>query len=63
MTLRDRFYRAETAEEIAEICRLEAEQNGGPFWCPTCGVELSADDTIPCQFDYAGYKCGVELRR
>lgn len=30
--LRARMNRAETAEEIAEICRLEAEIMGGPFY-------------------------------
>lgn len=30
--LRDRFYSAETAEQFAEIARLEAEILGGPFF-------------------------------
>lgn len=30
--LRARFWRAETAEEHAEICRQEAELMGGPFY-------------------------------
>lgn len=50
--------KAETGEDWAEICRLEAEQAGGPFYCPTCGIELSAADTIPCELEY-GEKCGV----
>jgi hypothetical protein len=33
--LRDRMDRAETAEEFAEIARLEAEALGGPFYCLT----------------------------
>ncbi len=39
--LRDLFYRAETAEEQAEICRLEAELMGGPFWrqCACCAKD------------------------
>ncbi len=39
MTLRERLNRAETAEEVAEICRLAALEAGGPFWCQTCGME------------------------
>lgn len=39
MTLRERFEKAETAEEFAEICRLEAIEHGGPFWCLSCGME------------------------
>ncbi len=50
--LRDRLNRAETAEEHAEICRLEAEMLGGPFWCPKCGVQLSSQDTAPCSLDH-----------
>lgn len=38
-SLRSRLSKAETADEVAEICRLGAEASGGPFWCQTCGLE------------------------
>ena len=50
--------KAESGEDWAKIARLEAEMSGGPFFCPTCGVELSKYDTLPCRLDY-GLKCGV----
>lgn len=49
--LRRRFWKAETAEEHAEICRLEAELMGGPFYCP-CGAEPTSADTTPCRVDH-----------
>ena len=57
--LSNRLNRAETAEEIAEICRLEAEIMGGPFFCPACGVALTGADTIPCRMDHDAHECGV----
>ena len=44
--LKARLDRAETAEEIAEICRIEIERAGGPFfktrYCKDCGAEIEA---------------------
>jgi hypothetical protein len=47
MSLQALIAKAETGDDWAEICRLEALQNGGPFYC-ACGCEVSADD-IPCE--------------
>lgn len=59
--LRARLNRAETAEEHAEICRLEAEIMGGPFYCAKCGVKLYAADTAPCDLDHGD--CDIARRR
>ena len=55
--LTERFWKAETAEEIAEICRLEAEMNGGPWFddrgaerCPDCG-STEAGSCFYCKMD------------
>jgi hypothetical protein len=41
--------KAESGDDWAEICRLEAILNDGPWFCSTCGVELSPADTLPCR--------------
>ena len=33
---------AESGEQWAEICRLEAEMDGGPFYC-ACGNEIVSE--------------------
>jgi hypothetical protein len=64
MTTRDQIdalaAKAESGAQWAEVCRLEAEMNGGPFFCQACGCEIGADET-PCRMDYPGY-CLAELR-
>lgn len=46
--------KAETGEQWAEVCRLEAEFIAIEKWaaqphpCLICGVILTAGDTIPC---------------
>lgn len=51
--IQDLIAKAETGEQWAEICRLEAEQLGGPFYCQTCGAELSSADRL-------GHTCEVQ---
>lgn len=46
--LREMAARAETGEQFAEIAFLEAVMNNGPFYCQTCGVQLTEADTAAC---------------
>jgi len=41
--LQEMFRKAETAEQFAEVCRLEAELNNGPFYCRDCSGLVSGD--------------------
>lgn len=57
--LRDRFYRAETAEEFAEIARIEAEILGGPFFDGRA-TQITASRQIALQ---ASYEMGREAAK